>query len=379
MDILVITWNFPPRRGGIENLIGRLCIGLRKKHAVFVITSHSASDPSMNGAIFRPRWRGLLMFFLYALFRGAVVLYRNPNIEVILGGSALVTPLVLILARLFRRRAVVQTHGLDLIYPKIVYQLLCVRWIRFCDRIIANSRYTASSAEQKGARASSIVVVPPGVNWERFSSSAGIQPVKRRLGLEGKKILLFIGRLARRKGVKEFIQGSFPQIVQAVPTVCFVIVGDNPRESLTHREDLLTEIQATIAELGLETHVRLIGWVDNGEVVRICQIADLLVLPVLPMESDVEGFGIVVLEAAAAGTPAVATRSGGIPDAIEHGRSGILVEPGDYEGLSQSIVTLLTDEGRRRAMGEYAKKRAKEAFSWETILEKYEIALSSAP
>jgi phosphatidylinositol alpha-1,6-mannosyltransferase len=317
----------------------------------------------------------LVPFALFALWRGALLLRRDPGISVIFGGSTVVTPLVLILARLFGRRAVVQVHGLDIVYRSALYQLLCVRWLKGCDRIIANSAYTASLAETKGVSADRISVVPPGVEPERFTAPVDVDATKKLFGLEGRRVILFVGRLARRKGVKEFIQKSLPEIVAAVPQACFVIVGANPTESLTHRDDMVTEIAAAASRLNLERHVMLLGSLSDDDVVKLYQTCDLVVLPALATPDDVEGFGIVLLEAAAAGKPVVATRAGGIPDAVEQGKSGVLVEAGEYDALSRATVDLLSDEKQRQMMGAYARKRLSEHFTWEKILPLYETAL----
>ena len=92
MEILVITWNYPPRRGGIENLIGSLCAELRKKHSVHVITAHTRLSVFEEKDVSRAPLPGLVPFALYALWRGTVVLARNRQIAVIFGGSVLVTP-----------------------------------------------------------------------------------------------------------------------------------------------------------------------------------------------------------------------------------------------------------------------------------------------
>jgi len=373
MGILVITWNFPPHKGGIEKLIAGLCKELRKNHPLFVITSYADSDEAREDWIFRPRWPGLLAFSLYALSRGAVLLRRNPDVRVIIGGSAMVTPLVLILARSFRRKAIINVHGLDLIYPSILYQTLCARWIKNCDGVIANSEFTASLARAKKTRESSIRVIPPGVSCDDHPLFQGAQ-VKNELGFEGRKVLLYVGRLTRRKGVKEFVQHCLPNIMAEVPEVVFLIVGGNPSESLVHRDDIVGELKALVRDLNLESHVRLIGWLSNADLARVYQAADLLIVPALSLKDDVEGFGIVILEAAAAGIPAVATRVGGIPDAIEDGKSGILVEPGDYGQMSYVLADLLRNDSTRRDLGRYARKRAAEHHSWETITAKYKKA-----
>jgi phosphatidylinositol alpha-1,6-mannosyltransferase len=375
MSILVITWNYPPRRGGIEYLVEHLVASLRKRHAVRVVTAYHHSSDVSEIDVVRAPCPGLVPFALFALWRGALLLRRDPGISVIFGGSTVVTPLVLILARLFGRRAVVQVHGLDIVYRSALYQLLCVRWLKGCDRIIANSAYTASLAETKGVSADRISVVPPGVEPERFTAPVDVDATKRLFGLEGRRVILFVGRLARRKGVKEFIQESLPEIVAAVPQACFVIVGANPTESLTHRDDMVTEIAAAASRLNLERHVMLLGSLSDDDVVKLYQTCDLVVLPALATPDDVEGFGIVLLEAAAAGKPVVATRAGGIPDAVEQGKSGVLVEAGDYQALRQATVDLLGDEQKRLRMGAHARRRLSELFTWEKILPLYERAL----
>jgi phosphatidylinositol alpha-1,6-mannosyltransferase len=376
MEILVITWNYPPRRGGIEYLINNLCMDLRKRHSVVVVTSHAGSVP-VEEDVFRTPVPGLIPFALYALWRGAIILLQSRKIKMIFGGSVLVTPLVLILARLFGSKAVIQAHGLDLVYPKILYQLSCVRWLKHCDRVIANSTYTAFLAKQKGACGASVSAISPGVWPERFQSPDVAEVTKRKFGLDGKRIILFVGRLAKRKGVKEFIQHSLGRIARAIPDVCFVVAGNNPTESLTQRDDTIGEIEAVISAMGLQGYVQLLGGLPDEDIVGLYQACDLFVLPTLHSESDVEGFGIVLLEAAAAGKPAVATRVGGIPDAVDDGKTGHLAEPGDYEGLGDAIISLLTDDQRKQIMGEAAIRRAQDKFCWAKIVAKYEAAFGA--
>ncbi len=376
MGILVISWNFPPRRGGIESLIGNLCHRLKKTHSLFVITSFATSTAGQEDWIFRSKWSGLVPFALYALYQGFLLLWRDPGIKVILGGSTLVAPIVLLLAKSFRCKAVVLVHGLDLIHSNILYQSLCIRWIRYCDRVIANSCHTASLAERRRTKRDLICIIPPGVDGEFFAPFRA-DGVKKEMGLEGKKVLLYVGRLARRKGLKEFLRNSFPKIVAEIPDLCFLIVGENPTGSLIHRDDVMGELRGIVREMRLENHVRLLGWVNDHDVAKIYRLSDVIVLPALSMKGDVEGFGIVLIEAAAAGKPAVAARVGGIPDAIEDGKSGILVEPGDYELMSQSIIDLLQNDQARLALGQHAQRRAREEFSWEFVIRKYESVLDS--
>lgn len=367
--ILIVTWNFPPRTGGVENLLAGLARGLKKDRRVVAIAAHAPGGVK-EPWLLRPERPGLFAFFLFAFFRGRAVLRKNPDLEIILGGSALAAPLVLVLAKLGRRKSAVLVHGLDLIYPRRLYQALFVRWIKYCDRVVANSGHTASLAERKGARKDAVVVIPPGV--EDRPPSGRPEDIKTELGLDGHKVLLYVGRLARRKGLKEFLRNSFPAVAAAAPEAVFLIVGGNPSESLAHREDVLGELKQLVESLRLEERVRFLGPIDDAALAKVYRAADLMVLPALALKDDVEGFGMVVIEAALAGVPSIATRSGGIPDAIEDGASGVLVPPGDYPALTAAIVTTLQDDRARRAMGDYARRRAESHFSWPPVLARYE-------
>ena len=376
MDILVITWNFPPRRGGMEHLLASLCDELSKNHGLFIITAYADHSCPPKTGIFRPDRPGLVAFFCYALWKGALLLRCHRSIRVVFGGSVLVTPLVCILARIFRRKALIQAHGLDILYPSFVYQKFIVRWLRFCDHIIANSRYTAALAKDKGACEESITVIHPGVHWQTFVLETSAELLKAERGLQGKRIILFVGRLARRKGVKEFIEKSLGRIIQEVPEVDFLIVGENPKDSLTHRDDVRSEIERAISACHLEEHVQWLGALSDEDLVKVYNLCDLVVLPILPMKDDVEGFGIVALEAAAAAKPVVATSVGGVPDAVENGKSGVVVAPEDYETMSRSIIKLLAQHEIKSSIGEYAQRRVRERFCWSSTITRYEKTLS---
>lgn len=367
--ILVVTWNFPPRRGGMETLVNGLCRNLKKRYRLFVITAHAPSA-ACEDWICRAPLPGLAWFFLHASWRGLRVLSARRELKIVLGGSALVAPLVVFLAKALGRKAVVLVHGSDVVYPSRLYQQLCVRWLRKCHRVIANSRYTAELVRKKRVPPEAISVVPPGIDADVYQCRAG--DVKRSLGLEGKKVILCVGRLAARKGIPEFVERCLPRIVAEVPDACLVIVGGNPKDSLIHREDVFGRLNAAIQQCGLESHVRLVGWLDGNDLTRMYDACDLIVLPVLAVKDDVEGFGIVLLEAAATGKPCVATRTGGVPDAVEDAKSGVLTDPADYEAMSRSIIRLLRDDQLRRAMGEFARARALQDFGWETIVKRYE-------
>ena len=356
----------------MEKLLGSLCDELSKNHTLFIITAYADHTVAAKAKTFRPGRPGLFAFFCYALWKGALLLRCHRDIGVVFGGSVLVTPLVCILAGMFRRKALIQAHGLDLLYPRVVYQMFIVSWLRFCDHVVANSGYTAALAKDKGALDKSITIIHPGVHWQTFALGTSAEQLKTERGLQGKPIILFAGRLARRKGVKEFIEQSFVDIVQEIPDVQFLIVGENPKDSLTHRDDVRSEIERVISECHLQEHVQWLGALSDHELVKVYNLCDVVVLPVLEMKDDVEGFGIVALEAAAAGKPVVATSVGGVPDAVENGKSGIVVAPEDYEMMSRGIIQLLARSELKLSVGEYAQRRVREKFCWSSMIKHYE-------
>jgi phosphatidylinositol alpha-1,6-mannosyltransferase len=262
------------------------------------------------------------------------------------------------------------------IYENWFYQQLCARWLKSCDQVIANSAFTKTLAEKKAVPANSVMVIPPGVDSGRFAGQENNKAAEA-LGLGGKKMIPFVGRLAKRKGVRQFIERSLPRIVARVPDACLVIAGANPDSSLAHRDDAAGEIRNEIARQGLGDHVQLLGAAADDVLIQLYRACDLVILPALDSRNDVEGFGIVLLEAAAAGKPSVATRVGGIPDAVEHGLSGLLVAANDSCAMADAVIDLLSDASKRQQLGERARQRAQEEFSWDWIVQRYEATFRS--
>jgi phosphatidylinositol alpha-1,6-mannosyltransferase len=221
-------------------------------------------------------------------------------------------------------------------------------------------------------------VIPLGVDVSRFVPAPEPGQVRQELKIDDRPIILFVGRLARRKGVKEFVQKCLPMIIRKVPRACFFIAGDNPTDSLAHRDDVLSEIQICVREFGLNDHVRFWRNVNDDELLKLYQTCDVVVLPALSSPTDVEGFGMVLLEAASVGKPVVAFEVGGISDAIAGGESGVLLKAEDYEQLGNSVVGMLLEPDKRRAMGEFGRQRVERELSSRRMVERYESVISLA-
>jgi len=190
------------------------------------------------------------------------------------------------------------------------------------------------------------------VDLERFRP-VDPRPLRRRLGLEGRRIILSAGRLVRRKGVDTLLRAC-ARLPHALPPPALVVAGDGPDRP---RLEALAR--------GLQLPVRFLGRVPDAELPALYSAADLFVLAAREEpDGDVEGFGLVLLEAAACGTPAVACRSGGVPDAVDDGVSGLLVRPDDPAALAAGLGRVLSDDSLRRWLACGARARAARS-GWE--------------
>ena len=146
------------------------------------------------------------------------------------------------------------------------------------------------------------------------------------------------------------------------PETCYLIVGEGPLREI---------IETRIASLHLEDHVALLGQVDDAALKAAYHLAALFVMPNVPVPNDIEGFGLVALEAGAAERYVVASRLDGIPEAVVSPLNGLLVDPGDAEGFADAIIGLLEDDTARAARGRQARDFVRRNYSWDIIARRY--------
>lgn len=376
MRILLVTFNYPPKVGGMENMLFQLVAHWQKKNSVTVLGPYGKSHASDTTAkVFRPRKNGLLWFFTAAL-KNSIVKLRGESFDVVIAGSALMLPLVVILGRIFRAPVVVQVHGLDLTYPNKIYKMVVRYLLPRSDLVVANSTNTAIIASELGLSENHIAVINPGLDFTEFAALPDRQSAKARHGFKGKKVILSAGRLAPRKGIPEFIERVIPELLESHPDLLFVVAGDNPTDSLVHKEDVLSRIHEAAEHIKGSEYVRTVGHIPRQELLELYAAADVFVLPALETSGDVEGFGIVLIEAGAARCPVVSTRHGGIPDAVIDGGTGVLVNPGDWKALAKALSHLLAAPEFAAAMGEEGRKRAEHHHDWSVVGRRYLQAVS---
>jgi len=249
------------------------------------------------------------------------------------------------------RPLVVSAHGSDVYLQNLGFQT--------ANRFVLN-RATLCTVNSRGTRVrvrminpyTPVEIVPMGIHPDRYGRHLASAEARRALG-GGDPQILFIGRFSRHKGV-QYLVAAMPEIVRHFPNARLALIGFGPEEEAIQR--------AAVAH-GVEDRVRFAGRVPHAEVPVWLASADLVVLP----SEQVEGLGVVLLEALASGTPVVGSRVGGIPDIIADGVTGLLHSPGDPEDLAAACVKLLGDPELQLRTTQAGRLLVETSFSWERI------------
>jgi phosphatidylinositol alpha-1,6-mannosyltransferase len=262
-------------------------------------------------------------------------------------------------------------YGKEFLVPKKgrsavpVRNTYCRQVLRQIDTVFAMSRYTGDLARDAGAPR--VQLIRPGVDFKRFHPDPG-RKMPLRVLTEGKgPFLLTVARLVPRKGIDTVIE-ALPKLVETYPGLSYLVAGEG--EDRERLEQLADRFQ-------VRSHVQLLGRCSDEEVNALYAASDIFLLQsrLEPETGDVEGIGFVLLEAQASGTPVIASGSGGMPDALIEGQTGLLVPPADPVALGKAIDALLENREQLVRMGESARSFAC-AHSWRqaatTMLAAYE-------
>lgn len=369
-SIILITRNLPPLIGGMERLNLRLLIALQKEAVVSVVGPEACAsslprDTLLRGVPLRP----LTLFILLASLRAAIATIREQP-SWLVAGSGLVAPLAVALARLSGGRSAVYVHGLDLVVAHWLYRLLWIPCIRRANVVIANSANTAKLAISAGVPEDRVCVVNPGTDLPRLESK-GAQRFRERHRLGSRPILLSVGRLTARKGIRDFVSRSFSAVLKEHPEAVLVVIGDDPRDALFASAGSGRDcVTAAAFEVGVQSSLLFLSACSDHELDEAYAAANVHLFPILRLAHDVEGFGMVAVEAAARGLPTVAFACGGVADAIVPGTTGELVDPGDYEALARATgrwLVLSRNEEARVICAQAARRWSWERFSAEIL------------
>jgi glycosyltransferase involved in cell wall biosynthesis len=393
MRILVLASTFPRWPGDTTPpFVHRLSVGLLQRgHEIYVLAPHEAGAAfsevmdglhvhrfryapagaeslAYGGGILENlrrdpmRWRQVPLF-LSAQFVAMARVVMGEHIDAIHAHWAIPQGLVAAVGHPVLNRPVVLTaHGADVM---AMTTGLRRRLLRLAAREATACTAVSSvlQRELKSVAGVDAAVIPMGVDTAVFVGANRHRRPRRPQ-------VLFVGRLAEKKGVRYLIN-AWPLVQTSHPNAKLVIVGDGPeRKGL---EDLANGLRLTDA-------VEFVGGLPNDELPAYYAAADVLVAPsIVSRSGDTEGLPVVILEAAASGTPIVASNVGGIADAIEHERTGLLVEPASPAAIADAIKRLLDDRRLCTALVRGARRAVVERYSWDVVADQYDALFRSLP
>jgi glycosyltransferase involved in cell wall biosynthesis len=362
--IVQVSPYYAPHSGGVESHVRAISGELvRRGHDVTVVTSRYDPDlpetETLDGVrVARARTRAVM--FQTPVDTGVGAVLRSLDADVVhLHYPPPLTGFFATRALARRSTPVCLTYHCDLylggpggrLVTAIYERVFLPQTLDRVQRIIVHTKsYGLTSRPLRGRP---LEVIPSAVDLERFRPDIDGSAVRTRLGLDGARVLAFTGRLVPHKGVDVIVR-SLPQLPKDVR---LLVVGRGPR---------LPELHVLARRLGVDDRIRFCPDVSDAELPQYLRAADLFVFP---SQNRLEGFGLVVAEALAAGLPVVIADMPGVREVIEPGKEGLLVEPMIQRDLVAKLTTLLEDPELRRTMGIAGRKRAEERYGLATVVD----------
>lgn len=373
MDILIISRTFPPQAGGIEEYVYNRC--LQNPERVIVLTATCAGDQTFDQAqpflvyrwpappFQRVRVLGSLFKQVFNMVWSVVLgiklfqQYRYRYIEWCHGYDF---PALLLLSYLLPVRFFLYLHGDDILCPlkNPVLRSLFEWTLKRSEGIVCNSSFTRDYLKGNFQFDTPTHIIHPMVRPEKFGS-AGVLERVHAMGADLRRtynipqeavVILSVGRLVRRKGFDRVIE-NLPALLAEGLDVYYLICGRGPMES---------ELRSLTSKLGVEERVLFGGYVPDEKLAGYYAACDLFSLLTFfeARAKSIEGFGIVYLEAGYFGKPVIASRVGGVEDAVRHGESGLLVDPNSASEIFSALYALCSDQQLREQLGRRGQELA---------------------
>jgi phosphatidylinositol alpha-1,6-mannosyltransferase len=394
-NTLLITKFFPPERGGIQSYLYNLVLNL-PNDKIFVFTHRSPDESQrLSPALAKTpkfdqqqplkiirtnfqNWLRYLHLTTFYLFSKTKKIIKQEKIEKILCGHLPIAgPLAFFIKRTYNLPYFIFTHGLEIFSIKKLgkqRQGLFKTVMQEVEKIIATTDFMANYLKKEyGIKNEKIVKIPPGIDSKIFkpfrndemSETNFVRNNRFRFAQSvtpNTKIILTCGRLVVRKNHISVIR-ALPKIIKEIPNILYLITGQGPEE-----QNLKNEVK----KLHLENYVKFLSAVSQEDLPALYNLAHIFVMPArdIPEKGDIEGFGVVFLEAAACGLPCIGGQSGGQGEAIENGKTGLLVNPESIDDVASAILKILKSPNLAKKMGETGRNRIIKQFNWKLQTDK---------
>ncbi len=363
---LFLTLEYPPQVGGIAVYLSRLidCFPLGavevlappggdEAHKLDMVSPAPIYRRKLLGRLIRPRW-------LPALYWTDWLCRQDEKPSCIVVSHLL--PMGLVARIMKARRGIpyaVIVHGMDValaLSGSRGKRRQAQKVLADASLVAANSTYTAHLAETLGARKENIVVVRPSPSYPLYYAvdPDKVANVRSWFGLGSEPVVLSAGRLVERKGFDTCIR-AVAELKRGGQGVRYVIVGEGPDRA---------RLEKLARTKGVEGQVVFAGAVPDSDLAALYSACDVFAMVPRSLGPDVEGFGIVYLEANLFGKPVIGSRSGGVPDAVLDGKTGLLVDPTKPVEVANAMKMLISDRAMRDSLGQAGRKRVLEEFGW---------------
>ncbi|MEX0647961.1 MAG: glycosyltransferase family 4 protein [Balneolaceae bacterium] len=367
MRILYISHLHPPTDQPLKNIGGMQNVSMQLVEAM-----RRRKDIHVKEIILNSSWKYIgikTFFFLLTLLWKIPASVKSFNPDVILFSSMVTSSVLPFMIRKPAPPCITINHGQDVTLPFAPYQWYLRSVFKNLQGVISVSTATRQACIERGMAQSKGVALPNGFDVD----SEKLLPVQKEarklieqqfdVNLSSSKLLLTVGRQVKRKGHQWFIE----EVMGNIKTdVTYLMVGDGPENE---------NIEYAREQSPLKDHIIIAGRQPEEILNAAYAAADLFVMPNIPVKGDMEGFGIVLLEANRAGVPAVAADLEGIKDVIEQGVNGYRIPHGEAEKFANKIDDVLNNELEK--LSESAKEYVNANFSWNSVADKYITYLKS--
>ena len=365
MKILIVSVDFPPHTDGVSTVSHELATRLVAFGEEVIVIGPSAKgdreyDSRQKFKVIRTPFYefGYLRFIpIFLVMPFVIIRYRIKTViamNIAYGGI-----ISFLFSGLLGFSYVLWAYGYEFYKFKdnILMRALYQKIYRKAQFVSAITDFVRGRLVEFGVSPEKIVVVKPGTDPEQY------RPLKAESRFGNKKIILSVGRLVERKGFDMVIK-AMQAIKKRVPEALYVLVGDGPYKD---------KLQLMAKEAGLGDAVQFAGRVSGDELASFYNACEVFIMPsrTLDKKGDIEGFGIVYLEANACGKPVIGGRDSGANEAIIDGKTGILVDPLSVSQISDAIVKCLNDVNFARVLGENGRKRVIEEFNWDRSIKQF--------